>query len=453
MQENRARAERAIAGSEADFAEILLVSSERSSVTQAGLMSENAGPIGSFTGVARAFVANRWGICEFFEPSDMKKALDRAAALAIHSSSPPVPFPMLEAESRDTFNDCAELVPPPDVPLREKTFLCRHYCELLGASIRGGSARVSYEERSSDRVIVNSRGTSVREMEHLGSMRFESVLPGGMVSLREVTSRGSFEPFRGLEKSISEQGERLLVRDTTSVIAPGPSRAVLDPELTGILVHEAFGHLAEADFLETNPAVAQMMRRGMQVASPAVTIIDDSGMMSMPGSMKWDHEGNPGMRTCLVSGGVMQGWLHTAGTASRHGARPTGNARVAEPGRSPEARMTCTYMTPGESSFGDLLHHLDSGLYLRGFMGGATDMDRFSIAVQEVWTVRKGVLHKPVAPVTVSGKVTDILRRVEDIGSEVTMTGVLRGCSRRGSPPVPVSYGGPHIMLGEIRVS
>ncbi len=453
MQRYRELAEKAVAGSEADFAEITILKQERSSVTQSGIMSENAGPVGRLSGTARAFVSNRWGICEFQHMNSMQEALDKAAAQAIHSTSPPVPFPMLLGEYTDTFHDTQGEVSLGDVPLREKAFLCRHYCELLGASAKAGSARVSYEQHSGDRVTVNSAGTSVREIENLGSMRLEAVLPGGRTALREISVRGSFEPFRGLEKLIDETGRDLLVRDTASVIAPGPSRVILDPELTGILVHEAFGHLAEADFLESNPALAHLMRRGSEIGSSCVNIVDDTEQLSMPGSMKWDYEGNPGRKTVLVRNGKMESWLHTAGTAARNGVSPTGNARVTDPGRSPEARMTCTYMEPGQTSFEDMLKHLGNGLFLKGFMGGATDMDRFSIAVQEVWTVRNGIIQKPVAPVVIAGRVTDILSSVEEAGDELTITGVLRGCSRRGSSPIPVSYGGPHVLISEIQVS
>ncbi len=453
MQHLRDLAERAVDGSEADLAEITVLASERSLVMQSGIMAENHGPVGRLTGIARAFVSNRWGLCEFDDMDGMRAALDTAAARAIHGSSPPVPFPMLSEEHRDTYDDCTGALSPVDVSLREKAFLCRHYCELLGASAGSGSARVSYEQSRTDRITVNSRGTSLREIETLGSMRMEAVLPGGRVFMSETASRGSFEPFRGLEKKIEEAGKNLMITETSTVIAPGKSRVVLAPELTGILVHEAFGHLAEADFLEANPAVAHMMRPGARIGSSRVSIVDDGGLLSMPGSMKWDYEGNPGARTVLVSEGVMGSWLHTGGTASRNGAEPTGNARIAEPGRPPEARMTCTYMEPGIPNLEELLKMLGNGLYLRGFMGGATDMDRFSIAVQEAWTVRGGEIHKPVAPVVISGRVTDFLTSVEETGNDLAITGALRGCSRRGTNPVPVSYGGPHILIDGVQVT
>lgn len=146
MQKYRELAEKAVAGSEADFAEIRLLQTSRTTVTQAGLSSMNNGPTRQFTGAARVLVSNRWGICEFSSPGEMNNALDRAAALAIHSESSPVPFPVLPPACRDTYNEEGDGVPLADVTLREKSFLCRHYCELLGASLSTGSARVVYEE-------------------------------------------------------------------------------------------------------------------------------------------------------------------------------------------------------------------------------------------------------------------------------------------------------------------
>ncbi|MCD4707011.1 MAG: TldD/PmbA family protein [Candidatus Sabulitectum sp.] len=453
MQKHRDLAEKAVAGSEADFAELRLARTSRTTVTHAGLTHMNNGPIEQFTGTARVFIAGKWGICEFSSPEQMHKALDKAAALAIHSKSHPVPFPILPPACRDTYSDDVNGVPLADVPLREKSFLCKHYCELLGASIPSGSARVTYDEIIRDRVIANSNGTSVREIENLGSMKTQAVLPGGLIASEELALRGSFDRFTGREKHIAGIGSDLLFRETTTCIAQGKTRVILDPELTGILVHEAFGHLVEADFLENNPAVAHLLRIGSTVGSKCVNIVDDSLQMNQPGSMKWDDEGSPGRKTQLVSSGKIINWLHTIGTASRKDTRPTGNARISGPGRTPEARMTCTYMEPGKTPLEKLKLHLDDGLYLKGFMGGATDMDRFSIAVQEVWTIRNGVIHKPVTPVVISGRVADVLGCIVDTGDDLQLSGSLSGCSRRGSSAIAVTYGGPHILISEMQVS
>ncbi len=440
-------------GSEADFAEIRLLRTARTTVTQAGLSSMNTGPIEQFTGTARVMISGRWAMYEFSTPDEMSKAMDMAAALAIQSKSSPVIFPILPPACRDTFIDMEDGVPLSNVPLREKAFLCRHYCDLLGASISKGSARVTYDEIIRDKVIVNSTGTSIREIENLGSMNIQAVLPGGLISSNEFALRGSFDRFKDKERQITQIGKELQSRKTTTISAPGKKRVILDPILTGILVHEAFGHLVEADFLENNPAIAKMLRIGSRVGSDCVSIVDDSQLTEHPGSLHWDDEGTPGSKTQLVSSGKISSWLHTMSTAAKYKTNPTGNARISDRGGIPEARMTCTYMEQGTTPLEKLKIHLDNGLYMKGFLGGATDMDRFSIAVEEVWTVKNGVIHEPVVPMVISGKVTDILKSVLNTGDDLKLSGSLFGCSRFGSKTIPVTYGGPHILISEIQVN
>ncbi|OPX31648.1 MAG: hypothetical protein B1H09_02440 [Gemmatimonadaceae bacterium 4484_173] len=452
MQKYRELAEKLLMNSEADFAELRIEQTAKSTVVQAGLNHTNSGPVEQFSGTARVLSENRWGIHEFSSPDQMQNALNLALSLAMHTRPYPNPLPVLPPALRDTYSDDSNGVPLSDVSLREKTFLCRHYCDLLGASLTSGSAKVTYDELLRDRVIVNSSGTSVREVENLGSIKVQAVLPGDFAASEQFAVRGSFDPFRGREKHIEKMSRNLLTRAKTTGIAPGVYRVILDPELTGILIHEAFGHLIEADFLENNPAVAHMLRTGSMVGSECVNIIDDSLLMNHPGSMKWDDEGTPGARTKLVSSGRIVSWLHTMETAAKYNVVPTGNARISEHGKPPEARMTCTYMEPGTTPLEKLKLHLDNGLYLKGFMGGATDMDRFSIAVQEAWVVKDGTIQKPGTPVMISGKVTDVLGSILDTGDNLQLTGSLSGCSRRGGNAIAVTYGGPHVLISEMQV-
>jgi TldD protein len=452
LQKYRELAEKLLVGSETDFAEIRIEQTARTRVTQEGLGHTNYGPVEQFTGTVRVLVENKWGIHEFSSPDRIPDALLQAVHLAENGRSSMAASPVIPPALRDTYSDDSSGVPLSDVSLREKSFLCRHYCDLLGASLSNGSARVIYDELLRDRVIVNSSGTSVREIENLGSIKVQAVLPGDFIASEEFAVRGSFDLFKGREKHIEKISRNLLNREKAGSVAPGRMRVILDPELTGILIHEAFGHLVEADFLMNNPAVAHMLRTGSMVGSESVNIVDDSLLMTHPGSMKWDDEGTPGTRTQLVSSGRIVSWLHTMETAAEFKAAPTGNARVSEHGKPPEARMTCTYMEPGTTPFEKLKLHLDNGLYLKGFLGGATDMDRFSIAVQEVMIVKGGVVNKPGMPVVISGKVTDVLKSIIDSGDDLLLTGSLAGCSRRGGNAIAVTYGGPHTLISGMQV-
>ena len=323
----------------------------------------------------------------------------------------------------------------------------------MGAALPGGSAKISYSEQIKDKVIVNSTGTSIREIENLGSLKKQGRLPGGISTTEELAVRGTFDRFKGQEHHIEEMGMALLQRNASTNIASGIYRVILDPELTGILVHEAFGHLVEASFLGQNPVMAHLLKQGSRVGSDRINIIDDALRMSYPGSMKWDDEGTPGEKTHLVTAGTITNWLHTMETASQFGHTKTGNARVSNIGRVPEARMTCTYLEPGNTPLDQLFSALDDGLYLKGFMGGATDMDRFSITASEAWIVKNGIITVPVTPVVISGKVADILKSITNVCDDLLLKGSIAGCSKRGGKPIPVTYGGPHILIPKMQVS
>ena len=453
MQKFRELAEEAIEKSEGDFSEIHLSNTLSSTIVQAGLFSNNNGPVQHFSGTARVFVDGRWGLYQFDSPRQMNHALDKAASLAIHSNSPKISFPKVPVACRDTYSSDDVGIPLSDVSLREKTFICRHYCDLMGASLPNGSAKISYSELIKDKVIVNSTGTSIREIENLGSLKKQGRLPSGVSTTEEMAVRGTFDRFKGQEHHIEELGKALLQRDTSTNIASGVYRVILDPELTGILVHEAFGHLVEASFLGQNPVMAHLLRQGAKVGAECVNIIDDTLRMSYPGSMKWDDEGTPCEKTQLITAGKITSWLHTMETASQFGTINTGNARISSIGRTPEARMTCTYMEPGKTPLDQLFSSLDDGLYLKGFMGGATDMDRFSITASEAWIVKKGIITVPVTPVVISGKVADILKSITNVCDDLLLKGSIAGCSKRGGKPIPVTYGGPHILIPKMQVS
>ena len=53
----------------------------------------------------------------------------------------------------------------------------------------------------------------------------------------------------------------------------------------------------------------------------------------------------------------------------------------------------------------------------------------------------------------ISGKVTDVLGSVLDVGDDIQLSGSLSGCSRMGSNPIAVTYGGPHILVSDMQVS
>ncbi len=450
MQEIRERAERAVQSSEADFAEIRLERTSTLELAQAGRRVLGTGPVHRDGCTVRALVSGNWGFAWGSGFKSLETLVDRAAGAALAGEKGKVSFTAPTPERGSFSPGAAE--PFRQVPLKDKAFLCRHYCELLGMTNLGASARVDYNEITRDRVLVNSSGTSVREVEELCGIRMQAALPGNITSSRSIACRGGMENVRHREDLVREITEDLSRRTSPSSPAPGVVPAVLGPELTGMLIHEAFGHLAESELLGQCPALEALVNPGRRVGAECLNIVDDPTHYRLPGSCSWDDEGTRGTRAVLVSGGVVRNRLHTLSTAAEAGATPAGSARAWGAGSIPMARMRCTILEPGQGGRDDLLEALGQGVYLKGCLGGATDMDRFSIIAESGWTVRRGRLDRPLGPVVVTGSVFDILQAVSGVGGDLEISGNIAGCGRAGENAIPVSYGGPHVMVSGIRV-
>jgi TldD protein len=400
----------------------------------------------------RVLIDGRWGSAWASPSAGLERAVDEAMELARMSRGARVGLAAAEAV-RGVF-DPPVIEPLHDVTMREKAFLCKRYSELLASSMKELSTRVHYREVVRERAVVNSFGSDILERHNLCGIRMEAV--GGehkTHSSRDIAYRGGFEFVRHREDLVEQMIESLRDRDTDRVADPGTYTVVIDPQLAGILVHEAFGHISEADFLLANPVIADAVRPGRKVSIEGLTIVDDSTHFGLPGSCAYDDEAVPGQRTELVSKGRIRQRLQSLETAGVLGEKSTGNARALDFMHPPSVRMTCTYVEAGRTPLEELLKKMDRGLYLRGSLGGATNMSRFSFTAEEAFFVSNGKVHHPLRPVTITGRIFDVLAAIVGIGDEMQLCSNIGGCSKGEQRFIPVSYGGPHLLLEDMEIS
>ncbi|GAI83290.1 unnamed protein product, partial [marine sediment metagenome] len=103
----------------------------------------------------------------------------------------------------------------------------------------------------------------------------------------------------------------------------GVYTVILDPQLSGIFAHEAFGHLSEADFVYENPQACEMMKLGRRFGPDILDIIDDGSSVGENGFTAYDDEGVKGEKTYLIKNGLLVGRLHSRETAERMEEKPT----------------------------------------------------------------------------------------------------------------------------------
>ncbi|MBD3369173.1 hypothetical protein GF402_02270 [Candidatus Fermentibacteria bacterium] len=433
-----------------EFLDVRLEQRHVLDLVHAGRNVESYGPAFDEGGFVRVLSGGNWGTASFTGLEQLSSSLERAIARAEDiTGGPRIQLAAGSGLVKTVGRPSVE--PLCDVPMKEKAFLCRRYCDLMAAALPDVSSRVYYREIERERVILSSLGTRVREHESICGMSLEMTGGEHATSVsRAFSHRGGFEFVRHRERLIEEMAEELSGRDTDRSITPGEYRVLVDPELAGILTHEAFGHLSEADFQRDSPALEDLLELGRQVGPPSVNVVDDATMQDMPGSYDFDDEGEPGQSTTLVSGGKLVGRLHSLQTAGAEGSRSTGNGRAVDFRKPPEVRMSCTYLEPGDLDLESMLALMDEGLYLRGATGGTTDMERFSFTSEAAYIVKGGMVRDPVRPVTISGSVFDVLGSVRALGDELSMFSGIGGCSRGEDHYLPVSFGGPHVLLGSV---
>ena len=75
---------------------------------------------------------------------------------------------------------------------------------------------------------------------------------------------------------------------------------MVDQMLAGVFIHEAFGHLSEADFVYENPKAREMMTLGRRFGKGILNVFDDGSIPDLRGTTLYDDEGTPARRNWLI---------------------------------------------------------------------------------------------------------------------------------------------------------
>lgn len=235
---------------------------------------------------------------------------------------------------------------------------------------------------------------------------------------------------------------------------PRPYDVVVDPDLIGLILHEAFGHAAEGDLVASKESVLAG-RRGDSVASPQVTLID-AGVVEGGYYLPVDDEGVAKDRQVIVEEGVLTRFLHSRESAIKLGVPSSGNARAQGFGNNPLVRQTNLFMEGGDHSRAELLEDIEEGLYLcgSGARGGQVNvaLGTFTFRVGPSYAIRKGEVGEMVRGVSISGAILETLRSVGAVGEDVAVrTSLFGGCGKEGQQ-VRTGFGGPSVRIHRMMV-
>jgi TldD protein len=218
----------------------------------------------------------------------------------------------------------------------------------------------------------------------------------------------------------------------------------------GVIFHEACGHSLEASSVAKGQSIFCDLL-GEKIASDVVTAIDDSTIPNGWGSFNIDDEGEDARKNVLIKDGVLKSYMVDKLNGRRMNTPSTGSGRRQSYAYAPTARMSNTYIAPGESSDREIISSIADGLYCAQMGGGSVNpiTGDFNFMVLEGYLVKNGQVDKPVRGATLIGNGANIIKKIDMVGKDMK-TG--QGMCGASSGSIPADVGQPLIRVSEIMV-
>jgi TldD protein len=347
-------------------------------------------------------------------------------------------------------------LPPDGIGLADKVALVN----LADRTARGVDERIRqvmaiYRDGMVRYQFANSLGEFI-ETRRTGTLFVVQAVAadGNVIQTGYETMGGSrgYEIFRerGAEEIALAAAGRAVMMLSAARAPAGPMPVVLSSRAGGTMVHEAVGHGLEADLAQAGMSVYSG-KRGEQVASDLVTVIDDATIPYARGTFPFDDEGTPGEKTILVENGILKGYLYDRLTAMKDGCASTGNGRRESYQQKPIVRMSNTLIAPGKSEPEEIIRSVARGLFVEKMGGGQVNTvnGEFVFEVSEGYLIENGVVGAPVRGATLTGNGPDVLKRIVMVGSDL---GFGIGTCGKDGQGVPVADAQPTLLISEMTV-
>jgi len=431
----------------ADYIEAHLEESQASHITYRGRELESIGRATATGGNARALVRGGWGFASFNNLSDLPDRVEAAVKQAQFAGNEESKLaevePVVDIVSTKIDKN------PVTMPLAEKKQLLDEYNDIIWRTPKLQTSIIGYGDSHKKVIFANSSGSYIEQERADITLRL-SAISAENNEVQQVTlslgSRGDFSAIQNLHHQVEQMSRQAVELLSAPQVKGGEYTVVLDPVLAGVFVHEAFGHLSEADFVYENDRLREIMTLGKKFGSSELNIVDSAAIAGLRGSYKYDDEGVPATKTYLIREGKLVGRLHSKETAAKMKETPTGNARAINYRYPPIVRMTNTYIEPRSASFNEIIGDIKEGIYAKNWYGGTTSMEMFTFSAGEAYMIRNGKLGEALRPVVLTGNVFTTLKNIDAIGNDLEMNQG-GGCGKGGQSPLPVSNGSPHIRI------
>ncbi|WP_352417251.1 TldD/PmbA family protein [Clostridium tertium] len=284
--------------------------------------------------------------------------------------------------------------------------------------------------------IINSKGLNLENKSNLLSAYVVPIIKNGEdmhdgMGYVTANSIEDVDPKKLAQDGINEAISRIGGKSVSS----GKYKAVINNEAM-VSILSTFAGVFSGDAVQKGLSLLKG-KEGEIIASKQVTLLDDPHLENGLASVPFDDEGVATKKKDIIHEGKLMTLLHNLKTANKGNTKSTGNGfknSYASPvGVSP----TNLYIQKGEKSFEELLKDVGEGLLITEFAGlhsGANSITGdFSLAAKGFY-IKDGKKDYPVEQITVAGNFFDLLKNIEEVGSDLKFP-----MSSIGSPSVKIT--------------
>lgn len=350
----------------------------------------------------------------------------------------PSDFAGVTAPSLDLWRD--DLL---DVPVADKVALALEVERVTLAAderIRGVES-ADYGDAAIESAVASSLGVEAASRRCVAS-----VVVSAMAGTRDDTQTGSgFSVGRTPAELDVEAAAGDAARRSTRMLGAGQPASRRIPVILDPLVSRSIIGLVGAGLNGEAVAKGRSMflgREGEQVGSALVDLVDDPTDPRAFGASTHDAEGVPTRRTALVTGGVLEGFLHNVYSARRGGVATTGSAVRGGFKSAPGVGARALQLAPGTRSLDEIVAATGDALYVQSVSGlhsGTNPVSGdFSVGAEGL-LVRDGAFAEPVREMTIASTIPRMLLDVTEVGGDLTW--------------LPGAAVGVTLVVGEVQLS
>ncbi|MCB9557495.1 MAG: TldD/PmbA family protein [Deltaproteobacteria bacterium] len=296
--------------------------------------------------------------------------------------------------------------------------------DQLAKSAKVAHREVCYIETVTQVRLLNSHGVDVEKLCSLHGLSATIVAEGPR---GEATGWYGLDRHRLADLDAREIGQRALrqARDQSQAepIDAGHYVALFAPITAAELLEPLSALFSGEEIAKGRSPIGDKI--GTEIASPALTLIDDGTLDAGSAAAAFDDEATAQQRTVLIDAGVMSNMLLDRLYAHRLGRLPTGNGCRAEHSAPISPQATNLFVAPGSADPLALISDVRRGIYITELLGAeAIDPETGDFSIGACgYLLENGRPGRAFRGVAIVGNLLTLMRGVQAVGNDLTFFG------------------------------